>query len=59
MFGEQSFDAMLDFARECVKYVPHVVMTTVATTLTAQEEEQCRAICEQLGVRYRIRPWED
>ena len=58
-FGEQSFDAMLDFARECVKYVPQVVMTTVATTLTAQEEEQCRAICEQLGVRYRIRPWED
>ncbi len=58
-FGEQSFDAMLDFAKECVKYVPNVVMTTVATTLTTQEEDQCRAICEQLGVRYRIRPWED
>lgn len=58
-FGEQSFGAMLDFARECKKYVPDVVMTTVATTLSAEEEEQCRAICGRLGVRYRIRPWED
>ena len=58
-FGERSFQAMLDFARECTKYVPDVVMTTVATTLTAQEEDRCREICAQLGVRYRIRPWED
>ena len=58
-FGDQSFDAMLSFARECRKYVPHVVMTTVDTTLTKEEEAQCRAICEELGVTYRIRPWED
>ncbi len=58
-FGDRSFDAMLSFARESKKYVPNVVMTTVATTLTSEEEEQCRAICEELGVTYRIRPWED
>ncbi len=58
-FGEQSYDAMLEFAKECTRYVPDVVMTTVATTLSAKEEDQCRAICERLGVRYRIRPWED
>ncbi len=58
-FGEQSFDAMLSFAKECRQYVPHVVMTTVATTLTEEEEARCRAICEELGVTYRIRPWED
>ncbi|MDO4324097.1 MAG: TIGR04100 family radical SAM protein [Lachnospiraceae bacterium] len=57
-FGDQSFDAMLSFARECTKYVPKVVMTTVSTTLTAGEEEQCRRICEELGATYRIRPWE-
>lgn len=58
-FGDCSFDAMLEFARESTKYVPHVVMTTVDTTITKEEEEQCRAICKELGVIYRIRPWED
>lgn len=58
-FGEQSFDAMLRFARACVSAVPEVVMTTVATTITHEEEAQCRAICAQIGARYRIRPWED
>lgn len=57
-FGDVSFDAMLSFARECKKYVPNVVMTTVATTLSAQEEDQCREICEEIGAVYRIRPWE-
>ena len=28
-FGDQSFQAMLDFAKECTHYVPNVVMTTV------------------------------
>ena len=58
-FGEQSFDAMLRFARDCVSAVHEVVMTTVSTTITHEEEEQCRAICAQIGARYRIRPWED
>ena len=58
-FGDQSFQAMLTFARECTKYIPHVVLTTVDTTLTKEEEDQCRDICRELGVTYRIRPWED
>ena len=58
-FGDQSFDAMLAFAKEATQYVPHVVLTTVDTTLTNVEEAQGRKICEDLGVTYRIRPWED
>ena len=58
-FGMQSFDAMLDFAKKCTAYVPHVVMTTVATTISKEEEAQCQKICDDLGVTYRIRPWED
>ena len=57
-FGDQSFQAMLDFAKECTQYVPHVVMTTVDTTLSKEEASQCQAISDQLGVTYRIRPWE-
>ena len=58
-FGEGSFQAMLDFAKEARKYVPDVVLTTVDTTLTKEEEQECQKICDDLGVTYRIRPWED
>lgn len=58
-FGMKSFDAMLTFAKNVRQYVPSVVLTTVDTTLTKEEEAKCRRICEDLGVTYRIRPWED
>ena len=57
-FGEPSFDAMLSFAAQCVSYVPKVVLTTVATTLTQEQEAQCAAICKSIGAVYRIRPFE-
>lgn len=57
-FGIQSFDAMLKFAGDVKKYVPSVTLTTVATTITEEEEEKCREICEKLGVTYRIRAYE-
>ena len=57
-FGPQSYDAMLSFAADCVRYVPQVVLTTVATTLTPQQEAQCADICRHIGAAYRIRPWE-
>ena len=58
-FGDQSFDAMISFAKKCTQHVPKVVMTTVATTITKEEEAQCSKICEEVGAVYRIRPWED
>ena len=58
-FGIGSFDAVLAYAKACKAEGCHVVMTTVDTTLTREEEDQCRKICEELGVTYRIRPWED
>ena len=57
-FGDQSYDAMLAFAKEARNYVPNVVLTTVDTTLTKEEEKVCQGICDSLGVTYRIRPWE-
>lgn len=58
-FGEISHNAMLESARNSKKYVPNVVLTTVSTTLTSDEEAQCRRICQDLGVTYRIRPFEN
>ena len=57
-FGNDAFPGMLDFAKKCVATGLHVVMTTVDTTITHEEEEQCRAICQEIGADYRIRPWE-
>lgn len=58
-FGEKAYDAMLAFARDAKDFVPNVVLSTVDTTLTKEEEAQCQKICDDLGVTYRIRPWED
>lgn len=57
-FGVKSFHAMLDFAKNVKQYVPEVTMTTVENTITKKQEEECRSICNELGVSYRIRTFE-
>ena len=57
-FGEGSFEAMLKFAGNVKNYVQKVILSTVETTLTHDDEEKCRKICDDLGVTYRIRPFE-
>lgn len=58
-FGIESFDAMLAFAKSAALYVPNVILSTVATTITEDEEKECQRICDELGVTYRIRPFEE
>jgi len=58
-FGDKSFDEMISFAKECTKVIPNVVLTTVDTTITHEEEAECQAICDEIGATYRIRPWEE
>ncbi len=58
-FGERAYQAMLDFAKEVRAFVPDVVMTVVDSPVTSPEKQaRCRAICDRLGVRLRIRPFE-
>ena len=57
-FGIESHAAMLTVAKNVKKYVKQVVLTTVGTTLTSEEEDECRKICDEIGVTYRIRPFE-
>ncbi len=58
-FGIDSYDAMLNFTRDCTKYVPHVVMTVVGEPVTTPEEQEiCRGICAQVGATLRVRPYE-
>lgn len=58
-FGDISFDEMLSFAKNAVNYIPNVVLTTVDTTISKEDEQKCADICKSIGATYRIRPWEE
>ena len=57
-FGIDSYDAMLSFTKECTKYVPNVIMTVVDEVTFKEEQEKCREICESIGAKLRVRPYE-
>lgn len=57
-FGIDSYDAMLNFTKDCSKYVPRVVMTVVDVVTSKQEQEICGKICESVGAILRVRPYE-
>lgn len=57
-FGIQSFNAMLEFASLAKQYVPHVVLTVV-DIIGEEEIAKCQKICDDLGVKLRVRPFEE
>ncbi|MBR4600719.1 MAG: radical SAM protein, partial [Treponema sp.] len=59
IFKEKAWPAMLAFARNAVRYVPSVTMTTVSTTITHEDEEKCLELCRKIGAKYRIRKMVD
>ncbi len=58
-FGICSYDSMLNFAKDCKKYIPNVVMTIVDVVTSKEEQVKCKQICDNLGVKLRIRPFEN
>ena len=58
-YKDNAFESMLDFAKKASFYVPNVTMSTVDTTITHEDEENCRNLCASLGVKYRIREYEE
>lgn len=58
-YGIESYDAMLSFAQKCKKYVPNVVMTVVEKVENQQEIDKCQKICDERGLKLRVRIYED
>lgn len=58
VYGERAYPGMIDFAKKCAEKGIKVVMTTVDTTISHEDEEKCRRICDDIGAIYRIREWE-
>ena len=56
-FGIKSYNAMLEFASQCKKYIPNVVVTIV-DIIGEVEIAACKKVCEQYGLNLRIRKYE-
>ena len=55
-FGEKSFEAMLQFTRDCLEVLDDVTMTVV-DFINQDEIERCRAIANKIGAKFRVRHW--
>lgn len=58
-FGKDAYPAMLKFAEDASKVIPKVILSTVATTITKEDEEECTRLCNKIGVTHRIRRFID
>lgn len=58
-FGAGSFEAMLAFAERAKEHVPDVVLTVVDRVEDEEEISRCRALCEERGLRLRVRQYEE
>ena len=56
-FGEGSYEAMLSFAREANAYTT-VIFTVVEGTMDPARLENCMRIAREMGVGFRLRPYE-
>lgn len=54
-FGIKTFDAVIEFIKECRKYIPDVTVTTVA--IPGIDIAKCRKIAKELGVKFVVRPY--
>jgi TatD family-associated radical SAM protein len=52
--GEAAYSAVLEFAQECVKYIPEVCLTVV-DVISARDIELCRSIACTMGAEFRVR----
>ncbi|MDP2892689.1 MAG: TatD family nuclease-associated radical SAM protein [Bacillota bacterium] len=54
IFGKKAHKAVLEFASECKKYVPEVVLSVV-DILPESEIKKCEELAEKMGAKFRIR----
>lgn len=54
-FGEDAFDAIIEFAREARKYIPNVEFTVVG--IPEINIKEAKKIADELGVSFRVRTY--
>ena len=53
-YGEKAFDALIEYAKECKKYVSNVVFSVV-DCMNKDDIEKCRVIADKAGIKFRVR----
>ncbi len=53
-YGVAAFDALIDFAVKCKRYIPNIILTVV-DVINSEDIKACRAIAKQIGVNFRVR----
>ncbi|MGE5630152.1 MAG: TatD family nuclease-associated radical SAM protein [Caulobacteraceae bacterium] len=53
-YGESAYASILDFSRECMKYIPEVCLSVV-DIIPAYDIEVCRKIAVEIGAGFRVR----
>ena len=56
-YGEESFEALQDFAKRAKDYVKLVVFSVVDKTIPESDIEICRKIAADCGVKFRLREY--
>lgn len=57
IYGEEAYDALLDFARKAKAYVKDVVFSVVDKTMSPEDMERCRKRALDAGVTFRVRDY--
>ncbi len=56
IYGEQAFDAMIEFTKKCIKAGIDVLLTVV-DVIDNEDIIKCRHLAEELGARFRVRSY--
>lgn len=54
VYGKEGFYGLIEFAKECARNIPNVVLSVV-DILPKEDVEACRKIAEDVGVSLRVR----
>lgn len=58
-YGIKSYEALKEFAVLAKRYVPNVAMSVVDKVMPEDKIAKCQKICDDLGVKLRVRPFEE
>lgn len=58
-FGANAFGEVLEFAKSAKDFVPNVILSIVDKDLSREEIENCKDLCDKIGVNLKIREYID